>query len=94
MCDIYQAECEECSMRISIHIGDFSCSRNNIKVWCPHCAKKATPPTKAARRIEEDAQWCERGQCWEGADSRDKWQKIKTAVIFCGDPRGHDIHLN
>jgi len=34
MCDCYTGGCKQCGRGIETHIGDFSTSRNNVKIFC------------------------------------------------------------
>lgn len=42
MCDIYEGKCECCGKIVSVHIGDYSASRQHVHPFCGHpgCAKK------------------------------------------------------
>jgi len=90
MCDCYIAQCDICQCDVSIHIGDWSTERENLKVYCHRCTRgiKKRGIPKAAIVILDPI---ERTSQVEGATTRHIGQEV---LILCSDPNAHDIYLN
>lgn len=87
MCDCYTAKCGGCGCSISMHIGDFCTSRQNVHPYCPRCTRKLKKNgiPKAAQIFEDTID--DKYQ----VDGGRKGQKV---IILCDDPDAYGVYLN
>ena len=92
MCDCYTDKCVNCGCDISLHIGDFSTSRENILPYCHRCTRKILNGKLSApqdcKLFEEkgDKRW-----------SKEQIQGLKEGDIvhiYSKDHNAYDVYLN
>jgi hypothetical protein len=92
MCDCYTAKCavRRCDTRIPMHIGDFSCHRSAVLVFCDkHLEQMRKRFATISKRVKQARYSILSYQGEEeDADLRGKLGLIVT------DPRGHNVYPN
>jgi hypothetical protein len=97
MCDIYSAECrgKDCDLEIDFHIGDFSCDREDVKVWCENCLEQM-PRDNSVRwavvEMPEDPAFA-----WKKDvkfDDEKDIIEIRKVGIRVSDPNGYSVRPN
>ena len=92
MCDCYWAKCavRRCDTRIPMHIGDFSCHRSAVLVFCEkhleQMRKRRATISKRMRKVRYTILSC------QGEEEDDDFRG-KVGIIVT-DPHGRLIHPN
>ena len=90
MCDCYTGVCQGCERQISIHIGDFSQARTNVRAYCPRCHELFMTHL-IAEAHGHDSQITVFVSTIEGEE---QVQGLKRGVVLFMVEAPHGIHLN